>query len=103
MSEKIDNIISEEKLDRYIFLTSSAMEKLKITLPKKTHLQKAAKDYLDMANRYYNDALHFKKIGKYVECFAALNYSHGWLDAGARMGLFDVEYDDFLFTVDDNN
>ena len=36
----------------------------------------------------------------YVTAFAALNYAHGWLDAGARIGVFDVNHDSKLFTVD---
>ncbi len=59
-----------------------------------------AKDFYDMASRYYSDAKHFKKNNDYVLAFAALNYAHGWLDAGARIGLFDV-HDSTLFTVDD--
>ena len=39
-------------------------------------------------------------IGDIVTAFAALNYAHGWLDAGARIGLFDVGHDSELFTVD---
>ena len=37
--------------------------------------------------------------GNYVLAFGALNYAHGWLDAGARLGLFDVDEDDQLFTL----
>ena len=40
-----------------------------------------------------------KKKGNIVNAFAALNYAHGWLDAGARLGIFDV-HDSKLFTVD---
>jgi hypothetical protein len=54
----------------------------------------------DMAQRYFSDARHFEKKGDIVTAFAALNYAHGWLDAGARLGLFDVGHDDKLFTVD---
>jgi len=53
-----------------------------------------------MAKRYYSDAKHFRDKGDYVTAFAALNYAHGWLDAGARIGLFDVDHDSELFTVD---
>ena len=59
-----------------------------------------AKDFLDMAQRYHDDAHHFRKQGEIVTAFAALNYAHGWLDAGARIGLFKVN-DSTLFTVDD--
>lgn len=53
-----------------------------------------------MAKRYFSDAQHFKEKGDIVTAFAALNYAHGWLDAGARLGLFDVGHDSELFTVD---
>ncbi len=54
----------------------------------------------DMAKRYFSDAQHFREKGDYVNAFAAVNYAHGWLDAGARLGLFDVGHDSELFTVD---
>jgi hypothetical protein len=62
--------------------------------------KKQAEDALDMAERYYSDAQHFRKKGDIVTAFAALNYAHGWLDCGARLGLFKVK-DSRLFTVDD--
>ncbi len=34
-----------------------------------------------------------------MNAFAAVNYAHGWLDAGARLGVFDVGADDRLFTL----
>ena len=37
--------------------------------------------------------------GDLVNAFASVNYAHGWLDAGARLGLFDVGLDDKLFTL----
>ena len=52
-----------------------------------------------MVERYLQDAQHFKEKGKIVDAFAALNYAHGWLDAGARLGLWDV-HDSRLFTKD---
>ena len=54
---------------------------------------------LDMAQRYYDDAKHFRDKGDIVTAFAALNYAHGFLDAGARMKLFDVK-DSRLFASD---
>ena len=61
-----------------------------------------AKDFFDMASRYYSDAGHFRKHNDFVLAFGALNYAHGWLDAGARIKLFDV-HDSTLFTVDDKD
>ncbi|MEK6857726.1 MAG: DUF357 domain-containing protein, partial [Nanoarchaeota archaeon] len=67
---------------------------------KKIEWKKNAEDFLDMAQRYFSDAKHFRDKGDVVTAFAALNYAHGWLDAGARLGFFDVEHDSELFTVD---
>ncbi len=52
-----------------------------------------------MARTYYSDAKHFAEQGDYVNAFASVNYAHGWLDCGARIGLFDVGQDDQLFTL----
>lgn len=92
--------ITLEKLEKYFSITKEALDKLKICVPTGTHLFSIASDYLDMATRYYSDAKHFKSKDDYVNAFAALNYAHGWLDAGARLGVFDVNHDCRLFTVD---
>lgn len=92
--------ITPAKLKKYFEVTGKALKKVKIAPPKNTHLYKAAYDFLDMAKRYYTDAKHFAKKEDKVLAFAALNYAHGWLDAGARIGLFDVGRDSKLFTVD---
>jgi len=52
-----------------------------------------------MARTYFSDAEHFAAQGDYVNAFASVNYAHGWLDCGARVGLFDVGQDDQLFTL----
>ena len=58
------------------------------------------KDFLDMAQRYYDDAKYYYEKDDLVTAFASLNYAHGWLDAGARLGVFDVDGDNELFVVD---
>ena len=94
------DIVTNEKLDKYFDVTSRALAKVKIVCDVKIDCEAAAKDFLDMAQRYFDDAKHFREKGDVVTAFAALNYAHGWLDAGARIGLFDVK-DSRLFTVDD--
>ncbi|MBL7054578.1 DUF357 domain-containing protein [Candidatus Woesearchaeota archaeon] len=95
-----DNEISDEKLEKYFKITGEALEKVKIAGKIVVDFRKIAEDFLDMATRYYEDAKHFKKKGDIVNSFACLNYAHGWLDAGARIGIFDVGNDNRLFTVD---
>jgi len=93
--------ITREKIEKYLDITSRALKKVKIAKEKKIDWKASAEDFLDMATRYFNDANHFYKKGDIVLAFAAVNYAHGWLDAGARLGLFDVGKDSKLFTVDD--
>ena len=95
----MQNTITLEKLQKYFSITKEALEKVKVALDK-DRLERA-EDFLDMAQRYYDDAKFFhEKKEDMVLAFAALNYAHGWLDAGARIKLFQVS-DSRLFTVDD--
>ena len=90
--------ITKEKLDKYFSITKEALEMAKDKFD--SERKEAAADFFDMASRYYSDAGHFREKEDWVLAFAALNYAHGWLDAGARIGLFKVK-DSRLFTVDD--
>ncbi len=92
--------VTPDKLAKYFDVTGRALKKVKIAQQKNIDWQASAEDFLDMAQRYYSDAQHFADKGDIVTAFAALNYAHGWLDAGARLGLFDVGKDNVLFTVD---
>jgi hypothetical protein len=94
------NQITNEKLRKYFNLSEKALNKVKIAKEKKFNWKEKAEDFLDMAQRYFSDAKYFKEKGDIVTAFAALNYAHGWLDAGARLGFFDVDNDNKLFTVD---
>jgi len=96
----VSDVITGERLKEYFSVTKRALAKVRIDSEKKIDWKKSADDFLDMAVRYYSDAEHFAKEGDVVTAFAALNYAHGWLDAGARLGLFDVGHDSELFTVD---
>ncbi|HSV42249.1 MAG TPA: DUF357 domain-containing protein [Methanomassiliicoccales archaeon] len=93
--------ITEEHLARYIDITKRALSKVKVAAPERSYNKRLADNFLQMANTYYNDALHFRETGDYVNSFACVNYAHGWLDCGARIGLFDVGQDDQLFTLYD--
>ena len=90
--------VTDEKLEKYFDVTGRALKKVKIAEKKDINWKASAEDFLDMAQRYYSDAKHFKEKGDIVTAFAALNYAHGWIDAGVRLDIFDVD-DDKLFTV----
>lgn len=86
-------------VDKDIGLTKRALAKLRIAPPPRSHLRKVAEDFVSMATAYYEDAKHFRDKGELEKALANVNYAHGWLDAGARVGLFDVGGDDQLFTL----
>jgi len=91
--------ITPEHLLKYLSITDKALDKLKIAVPERSYLRKLADDFLEMAKCYVSDARKFSEKGELVNAFACINYAHGWLDCGARMGLFDVGGDDKLFTL----
>ncbi|MFA6461129.1 MAG: DUF357 domain-containing protein [Candidatus Woesearchaeota archaeon] len=95
----MNNLITLEKLNKYFSITKEALDKAEKALDEKR--LEHARDFFNMAFSYYSDAKYFfTEKQDYVLAFAALNYAHGWLDAGARIGLFKVK-DSRLFTVDD--
>jgi hypothetical protein len=88
--------ITQEKLEKYFKLTSTALEEVKKSVIKGK--ENYAKEIIEMVENYLSDAKHFQKKGDFVNAFAALNYSHGWLDSGVRLDIFDVK-NDKLFTI----
>lgn len=96
IKEKIKNKITLEKLKKYFEITGKALEIIKISVNK--NKKEEAEKIIDMAQRYYNDASFFQKKGDYVTAFGALNYAHGWIDVGSKIGIFEVN-DDKLFVL----
>jgi len=92
-------VITEEKVEKYLRITSEALSKAKIAAPEKSFNRKLAEDFMKMARAYFEDAKDFAAKGDLVNAFACVNYAHGWLDSGARIGLFDVGGDSRLFTL----
>lgn len=88
--------ITKEKLEKYFKLTSAALKEARKNIAREK--QKEANEIIEMVSNYISDSEYFQDKGDFVNAFAALSYAHGWLDAGVRLGLFDVN-DDRLFTV----
>ena len=97
-SDKKINVVCDKRLDKYFDITGRALEKVKKS-EKDAERAREAADFLDMAERYFSDAKHFREQGNYVLALAAVNYAHAWLDAGVRIGLFKVK-DSELFASD---
>ncbi len=91
----------EEKTDRYGQLLTEAVDAATIAPPEGTPMAAAAADCQEMAESYLSDGIHFRENDDPVNALASFSYGHAWLDAGARVGLFDVPTDGHLFTVDE--
>jgi len=59
---------------------------------------RACEEIIEMVENYLNDSKYFEQKKDFVNAFAAINYAHGWLDAGVRLDIFDIK-DDKLFTI----
>jgi len=92
----MENVITEEKLKKYFSLTERAFGEVKDNII--GGREDDAEEIVEMVSNYVSDARHFEEKGDWVCAFAALNYAHGWLDAGVRLKVFDVKDRD-LFTV----
>ena len=90
------NEITKQRLERYFKLTSKALKKAKDNTVKGKESE--GKEIIEMVSNYLSDAKYFREKDDFVNSFAALNYAHGWLDAGVRLEIFDIK-DNKLFTI----
>lgn len=88
-----------EKTDRYEALLAEALDAAEPAGTKGTPLADAANECLEMAASYLRDGRHFRKEGDLINALASFSYGHGWLDAGARIGVLTVPSEGHLFTV----
>ncbi|MAF50706.1 MAG: hypothetical protein CMH64_01315 [Nanoarchaeota archaeon] len=97
------NEITDDKLNKYFEVAERAFEKAKTSNQslKLDYLKNARVDFLDTVERYIQDAKHFLENDDKVNAFAALNYAHGWLDAGVKLGIFEVNDSKLFAGVDE--
>lgn len=88
-----------EKVERYEQLLAAAVSAAEPLAREESPLAAVAEDFHEMAAAYLEDGRHFREAKDPVNALAAFSYGHAWLDAGARMGLFDVPTEGDLFTV----
>ncbi|MCL4311750.1 MAG: DUF357 domain-containing protein [Candidatus Thermoplasmatota archaeon] len=88
----------KEKVEKYFEIEKAALDKIRITAPQDSYIYGIAKDHMEMILSYYNDAKYFYDKNDFINAFAALNYSYGWIDSAIRIGLFDGDSDHRLFT-----
>src|SRR3989344_4149387 len=94
--------VTKEKLDKYFQVTKAALEEAKKSPENLDINDLTRKSFIDTVERYLSDAEHFASKHDFVNAFAALNYAHGWLDAGAKIGIIDVNNSELFAGVDKN-
>lgn len=94
--DKQKDKITQEILAKYRAITEKALAIVKKNISK--NKEKEAKEIIQMVECYLSDSKHFEKNGDLINAYGAIYYSHGWLDAGARLKIFNVS-DNTLFTV----
>ncbi|MCD6590088.1 DUF357 domain-containing protein [Candidatus Woesearchaeota archaeon] len=83
---------------KYRELSKKALELAK-NAEKAFGMENWAEEVIEMAEAYINDSDYFEKKKDLLRALSSLAYAHGWLDAGARLGLYKVK-NPRLFTVD---
>ena len=91
--------ITDEKMAKYLDITTRARKKARIASPVRSFDRKLAIRFMETSKALFKTAVDYRRDDDFVRAFAAVNYSHAWLDGAARIGLFDVEEDDVLFTL----
>ena len=96
----MENLNTKLKLrvSKYRKLSERALKIAKKNIAKGKENEKNADEIIKMVECYLSDSIHFEKKGDLINSLSCLNYAHGWLDSGARLGIFDVNNSD-LFTV----
>lgn len=89
----------EEKTEKYERLLAAAIEAASVPAGADDERAAGAETCLTMATAYLKDGRRFRAEDTPVEALAAFSYGHGWLDAGARLGVLAVPAEGDLFTV----
>ena len=92
----VQDKVSREKLEKYFSITEKAFSIAKKNISRTREAD--AREILNMVDCYLQDSKYFQKKGDFVNSFAAINYAHGWLDSGSRLGIFNVK-DNKLFVI----
>jgi hypothetical protein len=88
--------ITKQIIEKYRKITEKAFAIAKASISRGK--EKEAREIIEMVSCYLSDSKHFETKEDLVNAFGAIYYAHGWLDAGARLKVFDVS-DNTLFTV----
>lgn len=88
--------ITSSMLTKYREITKKALEMASKNII--NNKEKNAEEVIETVKNYLADSEYFEKNNDFVNAFGSIYYAHGWLDSGARLGIFNVK-DSKLFSV----
>ena len=91
--------VTTVRINKYLALTEKALDKVSVIGAPDSEDYTKAQDILEMVGAYLSDSKYFLSEGRGDDAFAAINYAHGWLDCGVRLGYLDGKGDWQLFTL----
>ena len=91
--------VTTVRINKYLALTEKALDKVSVIGEPDSEDYAKAQDILEMVGAYLSDSKYFLSEGRGDDAFAAINYAHGWLDCGVRLGYLDGIGDWQLFTL----
>mgnify|MGYP001174807648 CR=1 FL=1 len=94
-----DYPVTAGRINKYLELTEKALGTVSIIGEPDSEDYTKAQDILEMVEAYISDSKYFLNKGSGDDAFAAINYAHGWLDCGVRLGYLDGKGDWQLFTL----
>ena len=89
----------ESRVEKYIKIEEEALKKISIIAPRDSYSEIMGRDAMEMITSYFSDAKYFYAKKDFINAFAAINYSYGWIDSMIRFGIFDGDSDHRLFTL----
>ena len=92
-------LVTKDRFEKYLNISKEALNEAKKSPENVDITDSSRKEFIDTVERYISDAEHFAASGDIVTAFAALNYAHGWLDAGVKIGIFDVDNEELFAGV----
>lgn len=81
---------AKDRAERYIALTEQALRSLHPSTESENAAQQAG-EVLDTASRYLSDSKYFCSKGDFISALSTVNYAHGWIDAGKKLGVLMEE------------
>jgi hypothetical protein len=75
-----------EKAERYGSMLSDAVDSVEVVED-----TDEADEFHELARSYLEDGRHFLDEDDEVNALAAFSYGHAWLDAGVRVGFFEMD------------